>query len=204
LPVEKIFIKQQIDLLTAQAWFKDTKKLVKKVVEVSCEHSIPSQYTSLVAFETTREKLEKQNLLDIDEDIDDVEEKDGGGGGSSSKKGKGKKEKGKMKGSKLKNKKWSKLKNKKGTVAALAIGGTAAVVAVSMAGFGDMQATMDNVGVFDGGDFDLLSSSPSIACLCVTLPCVRAAMWGMIAAGIVTVATAIMTVPSCDGRRYDF
>eukprot|EP00487_Bulimina_marginata_P003675 TRINITY_DN18859_c0_g1_i1.p1 TRINITY_DN18859_c0_g1~~TRINITY_DN18859_c0_g1_i1.p1 ORF type:complete len:112 (+),score=19.71 TRINITY_DN18859_c0_g1_i1:17-352(+) len=41
-------------------------------------------------------------------------------------------------------------------VAALAIGGTAAVVAVGVMSFGDVQATLDNIPILGGGgDIDL-------------------------------------------------
>ncbi|ETO27230.1 hypothetical protein RFI_09901, partial [Reticulomyxa filosa] len=63
LPVDKILIKQKIDLLTAQAWFSQDKAVIRKVVQSSIEHCVPSHYTSLIAFETRKEKLEKHGLL---------------------------------------------------------------------------------------------------------------------------------------------
>merc|ERR1711972_592580 len=44
-----------------------------------------------------------------------------------------------------------KMRNNKKTVASLAIGGTAAVVAVGVMSFGDVQATLDNVPILGGG-----------------------------------------------------
>ena len=41
MPVDKIFVKQQIDLLTAQAWFKQNKKLEKAAIDINVEYNLP-------------------------------------------------------------------------------------------------------------------------------------------------------------------
>ncbi|KAJ0987493.1 hypothetical protein J5N97_005849 [Dioscorea zingiberensis] len=48
IPLERISAKQQIDLLTAQAWFSESKQLEGKVIELSLQRGIPSEYTYLV------------------------------------------------------------------------------------------------------------------------------------------------------------
>jgi len=132
LPVEKIFVKEKIDLLTAQAWFADDKKIEQQVIQASVQHSIPSQYTSLIAFETRQEDLQRRGLLGSEE-----EEEDGNDGNRPS--------------SKVKSKHWAILRNNKATVGALALGGTAIAIAATAASFGDVQATVDNVPILDLG-----------------------------------------------------
>jgi len=143
LPVEKIFIKQQIDLMTADAWLHKNKKMEQRVVDVSVQSNMPSMYTSTVMFETTQalfaEEEKKLDDLIADADLPD----DGSGGGSRHRR----------------QRMVAKMKNNKKTVAALAIGGTAAVVAVGVMSFGDVQATLDNIPILGGGgeidlDFD--------------------------------------------------
>ncbi|ETO29250.1 hypothetical protein RFI_07873 [Reticulomyxa filosa] len=169
LPVEKILIKQKLDLLTAQGWLSDDEKVQQRVIQTSIEHSIPSPYTSLIAFETRQEDLQRRGLLG-----DPGDEKD----------------------SKVRSKAWAAVyygkkitkkiltnfmysmfnfffspsphstfylfcsqffffcvcvRNNKGTVAALAIGGSAIVLAASAATFGDIQSTVENIPVLDSG-----------------------------------------------------
>ncbi|KAG8657140.1 hypothetical protein MANES_03G041700v8 [Manihot esculenta] len=54
MPFDKIFAKQQIDLLTAQAWFSENKRLEDKVVEMSIQTGIVSEYTRLSLLETQK------------------------------------------------------------------------------------------------------------------------------------------------------
>jgi len=139
LPVEKIFIKQQIDLMTADAWLKQSKKLEDKVVNVSVHSNMPSMFTDVVMFETTQSLFEEEekklnDLInerkDDDPDLANNEHR--------------------------RNKMLAKMKNNKKTVAALAVGGTCAVVAVSVMSFGDVQSTLDNIPILGGGgDLDL-------------------------------------------------
>ncbi|XP_012077073.1 inter-alpha-trypsin inhibitor heavy chain H3 isoform X2 [Jatropha curcas] len=54
MPFERIFAKQQIDLLTAQAWFSENKRLEEKVVKMSIQTGVFSEYTRLTLLETQR------------------------------------------------------------------------------------------------------------------------------------------------------
>merc|ERR1712154_575416 len=77
LPVEKIFIKQQIDIMTADAWLQKSKKLEQKVVDVSVNSNMPSMYTSTVMFETTETQLreaEEERLAQLAGQDDDDED----------------------------------------------------------------------------------------------------------------------------------
>ncbi|KAK4854618.1 hypothetical protein QYF36_026815 [Acer negundo] len=55
IPLDRVFAKQQIDLLTAQAWFSEDKLLREKVAKMSVETGILSEYTSMVILETVEE-----------------------------------------------------------------------------------------------------------------------------------------------------
>ena len=69
LPEDKIYVTQQIDLLTAQAWLKQNKKLEKEAIDISVEHSLPSQYKSLVSYQANANDFEaEQNKWD-EEDV---------------------------------------------------------------------------------------------------------------------------------------
>ncbi|KAH0455830.1 hypothetical protein IEQ34_015862 [Dendrobium chrysotoxum] len=48
IPIEKVFVKQQIDLLTAQAWFFESMQLEEKVAKLSIQWGIPSEYTVMI------------------------------------------------------------------------------------------------------------------------------------------------------------
>jgi len=56
VPLDKVFIKQRIDLLTAKAWLLEEQSLEKEVTSLSLEYGIPSAHTKLCAFETTEAK----------------------------------------------------------------------------------------------------------------------------------------------------
>lgn len=106
-------------------------------MDVSVAANMPSAYTSTVMFETTQALLDEEekkiNDMMNGNDINDANAV-------------------KFR----KQKMMAKIKNNKKTVAALAIGGTAAVVAVSFMSFGDVNATMDNIPILGGGgDLDL-------------------------------------------------
>ena len=143
LPVDKIFVKQQIDLLTAQAWFKQNKKLEKEVIDISVEHSLPSQYTSLVSYEANANDFEAEQKKWDEEDVKVSDN------------------------ASAKSKKASVLRNNKKTVGALAVAGTLAIVAVSIASFGDIAATNAGLPAFGNPDELYVSSLILFCFVCV-------------------------------------
>lgn len=56
IPISRIFVRQQLDLMTAQAWLLDSKALVNQVVDLSIKENMPCAHTSMVAYETTAER----------------------------------------------------------------------------------------------------------------------------------------------------
>nr|XP_029123844.1 von Willebrand factor A domain-containing protein DDB_G0292740 isoform X2 [Elaeis guineensis] len=56
IPLEKVFAKQHIDLLTAEAWFSESKQLKEKAIKISMRSSVPSEYTYMILLQTDTEK----------------------------------------------------------------------------------------------------------------------------------------------------
>ncbi|GAV64775.1 VWA_3 domain-containing protein [Cephalotus follicularis] len=52
IPLDKVSAKQQIDLLTAQAWFSENEQLEEKVAKMSILSGVTSEYTRVIFLET--------------------------------------------------------------------------------------------------------------------------------------------------------
>ncbi|KAM7257282.1 hypothetical protein ACFE04_013023 [Oxalis oulophora] len=57
MPLDKISARQQIDILTAQAWFSENKQVEEKVAKMSVLTGYLSEYTRLVLHETEKVKV---------------------------------------------------------------------------------------------------------------------------------------------------
>jgi hypothetical protein len=51
IPLDKVFVKQQLDLMTARAWLTREQVLEKEVIDLSLKHGVPCAHTKLCAFE---------------------------------------------------------------------------------------------------------------------------------------------------------
>ncbi|XP_037484185.1 uncharacterized protein LOC119362996 isoform X3 [Triticum dicoccoides] len=60
MPLDNIFAAQQIALLTAKAWLSADKQLERKVIKLSIENSVLSEYTSMVVLQTNLDAAQKQ------------------------------------------------------------------------------------------------------------------------------------------------
>ncbi|KAF8728945.1 hypothetical protein HU200_018246 [Digitaria exilis] len=58
IPLDKVLAKQQMDLLTAKAWLLENKELERKVVKLSIQNSLPSEYTRMVLLQTSLDKID--------------------------------------------------------------------------------------------------------------------------------------------------
>nr|XP_034571989.1 inter alpha-trypsin inhibitor, heavy chain 4 isoform X2 [Setaria viridis] len=58
IPLDKVLAKQQMDLLTAKAWLLENKELERKVVKLSIQNSLPSEYTRMVLLQTNLDKID--------------------------------------------------------------------------------------------------------------------------------------------------
>ena len=59
VPVERVFLKQRLELLTAKGWLEDSIQIKQEVVALSTAASMPCAHTTMIAFETTPEMLRK-------------------------------------------------------------------------------------------------------------------------------------------------
>eukprot|EP00824_Muranothrix_gubernata_P023846 TRINITY_DN6653_c0_g1_i2.p1 TRINITY_DN6653_c0_g1~~TRINITY_DN6653_c0_g1_i2.p1 ORF type:complete len:733 (+),score=117.11 TRINITY_DN6653_c0_g1_i2:2-2200(+) len=105
IPVNKVFVKQRLDLLTAQAWLTSSEEIRREVVELSCSESVPCAHTTMVAYEVNPKAKEARR------------NKQGGPGKRAA----------------------------IGGAAALAVGGVV-VLGASAMHFGDIGATISNIG----------------------------------------------------------
>ncbi|CAD7696108.1 unnamed protein product [Ostreobium quekettii] len=58
IPLDKVFVKQRLDVLTAAAWLNDDGKMVQQVIEESVNSGIVTPHTSMLLMQTTEENLE--------------------------------------------------------------------------------------------------------------------------------------------------
>ncbi|PAN49232.1 hypothetical protein PAHAL_9G435000 [Panicum hallii] len=58
IPLDKVLARQQMDLLTAKAWLLENKELERKVVKLSIQNSLPSEYTRMVLLQTSLDKID--------------------------------------------------------------------------------------------------------------------------------------------------
>ncbi|XP_059633265.1 uncharacterized protein LOC132276034 isoform X2 [Cornus florida] len=56
IPLNKVLATQQIDVLTAQAWFSENKELDEKIAKLSIQSGVVSEYTHMILLETQRGK----------------------------------------------------------------------------------------------------------------------------------------------------
>nr|GMD64580.1 inter alpha-trypsin inhibitor, heavy chain 4-like [Ipomoea batatas] len=70
MPLSKVLAKQQIEILTAEAWFTKNKKLEEKIARMSVQHGIVSEYTNmaLIEIEKTKETTEPSKVQKKTED----------------------------------------------------------------------------------------------------------------------------------------
>ena len=164
VPVKRVLIQQQIDLLTAKAWLEQSREVENQVVELSCDEGMPSAYTTMVAYETTKTKkkeMEKKKgdelggMEDEGKTDEGIEEKTNG-------------EKKSLLAKSGIQPKW--YKNPK-TITALSIGGSAMVIGAAAFSFGDVAGTLGNIpglgdvlGSFDAGCCDVCGECGDCDC----------------------------------------
>eukprot|EP00210_Caulerpa_lentillifera_P006474 g6186.t1 len=60
IPLEHVFAKQRLDILTASAWLQENDpRKVQEIVNLSLETAVPCMHTSIVGIETTQSKYEQ-------------------------------------------------------------------------------------------------------------------------------------------------
>ncbi|XP_075675322.1 uncharacterized protein LOC142644630 [Castanea sativa] len=61
IPIDRVFAKEQIELLTAQAWLSENKQLEEKVAKMSIQTAVASEYTHMVLCEIVGGKTAKES-----------------------------------------------------------------------------------------------------------------------------------------------
>ncbi|KAM3741576.1 hypothetical protein ACB098_07G006400 [Castanea mollissima] len=61
IPIDRVFAKEQIELLTAQAWLSENKLLEEKVAKMSIQTAVASEYTHTVLCEIVGGKTAKES-----------------------------------------------------------------------------------------------------------------------------------------------
>lgn len=59
IPLHKVFVKQQLDAITAAGWLEDDQQQVKQAVQLSCAASVVCPHTQMVGFQTTPQEWAK-------------------------------------------------------------------------------------------------------------------------------------------------
>ncbi|KAH0654447.1 hypothetical protein KY290_032727 [Solanum tuberosum] len=57
IPLDKVLARQQIELLTAQAWLTENKDLEQKIAQTSIQNGVISEYTRMILIETDKGKV---------------------------------------------------------------------------------------------------------------------------------------------------
>ncbi|WIA34758.1 hypothetical protein OEZ86_013065 [Tetradesmus obliquus] len=64
LPLHKVFVKSQLDLMTANAWMAgNPPNLVQQIVDLSMASGVASAHTAMVGFETTPQRYEQMQAV---------------------------------------------------------------------------------------------------------------------------------------------
>ncbi|KAK9989883.1 hypothetical protein SO802_030122 [Lithocarpus litseifolius] len=62
IPIDRVFAKEQIELLTAQAWLSENTQLEEKVAKMSIQNSVASEYTHMVLCKIVGGKTAKESF----------------------------------------------------------------------------------------------------------------------------------------------
>lgn len=136
IPVNKVFLKQRLDLLTASAWLKESRELEEEIIDLSCRESMPSAYTAMVAFQTDDErKKQLDSMRNTSRTFRSSGQSAAAAGSSAAKSDEP--------GAPSKKKKWYRDPKK---LAALAVG-HAVVIGAAAYSFGDVGASLSNLPV---------------------------------------------------------
>ncbi|CAN6226081.1 unnamed protein product [Urochloa humidicola] len=63
IPLDKVLATQQISLLTSKAWLSADKQLERKVIKLSIQNSVPSEYTEMVLLQTNLDKVDAKQKV---------------------------------------------------------------------------------------------------------------------------------------------
>ena len=62
IPLDKVFVKQRLDIMTAKQWLTEDSSLKAEIVKLSVASGVPCAHTSMVGFNVRRTDLPKVEL----------------------------------------------------------------------------------------------------------------------------------------------
>ncbi|XP_016436297.1 uncharacterized protein LOC107762453 [Nicotiana tabacum] len=76
IPLDKIMVKQQVEILTAQAWFTENKDLAQKIAKMSAQNAVISEYARMTLVSTERVRVVKPTTKrKVHSDAEKIEER---------------------------------------------------------------------------------------------------------------------------------
>ncbi|KAH9665266.1 VWFA domain-containing protein [Citrus sinensis] len=70
IPLDRLLARRQIEILTAQAWFSESKELEEKVAKMSIQTGVPSEYTCMILFPSGSKTSEPVFLKELLNKVD--------------------------------------------------------------------------------------------------------------------------------------
>jgi len=58
IPLDKVLVTQHIDFMTSKAWMSADKQVERKVIKLSTQNGVPSEYTDMIFLQTNLDKVE--------------------------------------------------------------------------------------------------------------------------------------------------
>ncbi|KAF5931737.1 hypothetical protein HYC85_027908 [Camellia sinensis] len=71
IPLDRVFARRQIDILTAHAWLLENKQLEEKVAKMSIQTRVPSEYSHVILVQTDKGKPDPESVS-IQEKVADL------------------------------------------------------------------------------------------------------------------------------------
>ncbi|KAK9281392.1 hypothetical protein L1049_004292 [Liquidambar formosana] len=66
VPLEKVFARRQIDILTTHAWLSESKQLEEKVAKMSIQTRVPSEYTRMILLQIDKGKQASESVVTLE------------------------------------------------------------------------------------------------------------------------------------------
>jgi len=63
IPVDKVFVKQRLEIMTAQFWLEQDNQIKNELVELSVMESVPTPHTTMVCFVCNDQKHQNKHQI---------------------------------------------------------------------------------------------------------------------------------------------
>ncbi|KAL6335238.1 hypothetical protein AAG906_029472 [Vitis piasezkii] len=75
IPLDRVFARRQINLLTVQAWLSESKQLEEKIARMSMQTGFPSEYTCMILLVTDKGKQASESVMLQEKMVDSIGQK---------------------------------------------------------------------------------------------------------------------------------